>query len=217
MNSVFVSFALVAFLLSSQVAAEDKLPGLATNGCGSGKTAFLVPNRIGNCKLKEACDRHDICYGRCLEGGDLFNTSACKSSDQEKELRRQKCDSSLFEDIVQNNQGECRSWASFYKFFVVNAGGGFFNGITMPDLDKIISTSKTPDEALSKLEYLKVLDKTDVLDFKRMQIEEGVISIPTVRAVPGLKEYTNGKINVPNDFQATSKNLRALRLQVEKR
>lgn len=209
---------LLALSIISFVAfSADMFPGKQTNGCGSGITEFLVPNKIANCKLKEACDRHDLCYGRCLEGGKLFGSEACNASEQEKESRKQKCDVSLYDDIVQANQGSCRGWASFYKFFVVHAGGGFFNGMTIADLEKIIDTSKTPDDALSKLEYLKVLDKADVLDFRNMQLIDGTVSVPTLRPIPDLKTYRNGQIIIPKDFKATPKNLQLLRQQVEKR
>lgn len=201
-----------------RVAFSADIPlGKLTNGCGSGKIAFLVPNKIGNCKLEEACNRHDLCYGRCLEGGELFGSEACNASEQEKELRRQKCDASLYEDIAQFNQGGCHGWANLYKFFVVHTGGGFFNGMTIADLEKIIDSSNTPEDALSKLEYLKVLDKTDVLDFRNMQLKDGAVSVPTLRAMPWLKEYKDGQITLPKTFKATPKNLELLRQQVEKR
>jgi hypothetical protein len=197
--------------------SADLPPGKQTNGCGSGTTEFLVPDKIGKCNLTEACDRHDVCYGKCLEGGELFGSNACNASEQEKERRKQKCDASLYDDIALFNQGNCRAWASLYKFFVVHAGGGFFNGMTTADLEKIIDTSKTPDEALSKLEYLKVLDKADVLDFRKIQQMDGAVSLPTRRPIPEVKAYKNGQIIIPKNFKATTKNLELLRQQVEKR
>jgi hypothetical protein len=116
--------------LAATVCAQP-LPGLATNGCGSGRIAFLVPNStyFSACSFLQACNKHDVCYDRCLEGGDLFGNSMCPVV-LERTRRREVCDTSLMTDIkVQNpNKPICSMYASLYRWAVVTFGESAFHG-----------------------------------------------------------------------------------------
>lgn len=128
-----------------------------TNGCGSGWNTWLVPDSIPvlECKFNEACNKHDLCYGkcekypqdhiqpeceylRCKKGGDLYQSNKCDTDVHLTKLitdaktRKSKCDDSLYNDINNNNPGKavCRSVAIVYKLAVKNWGEGSFHGIT---------------------------------------------------------------------------------------
>jgi hypothetical protein len=107
-------------------------PALVTDGCGSGRIGFLVPNStwLSACQFQSACDRHDLCYGRCLLGGDLAGNATCSAAEA-KTLRRQTCDVSLQRDIVADNPGRpvCSLYASVYRLVVQLMGEQFFHGI----------------------------------------------------------------------------------------
>jgi len=108
-------------------------PGQTVNGCGpNGILGRIVPNRIRivNCELEKACNAHDICYGRCLQGGNLNGNPTCKDEAARK-VRRLACDDALFASIgaANDNRLACRAAARLYKSFVRAAGSRFFFGI----------------------------------------------------------------------------------------
>ena len=112
--------------------AQPPPPGLVTNGCGSGRFTFLVPNStiISKCEFLQACNNHDLCYGKCLEGGSLNGNSTCNYS-KEKTRRRTVCDMSLQQDIINDNPNNplCSMYASLYRFAVQKMGEDYFHGI----------------------------------------------------------------------------------------
>jgi len=119
---------------SSALAVE---PGRSINGCGpDGILGHIVPNRIRvvNCELEKACNAHDICYGRCLKGGDLHGSPTCNDREA-KRRRRVKCDEALFSSIgsANGNRLACRAAASLYKNFVRLFGSTLFAGLAPPD------------------------------------------------------------------------------------
>ncbi len=109
-----------------------------TNGCGPGGwLGTFVPNSLGSCKIKRACDNHDQCYGRCIKGcGDLVGKSECQGkhcNDAASKTRKYKCDYQLEKDIVDLNLGTCKAVAWAYRVAVVKCGCGYFNGFGAVD------------------------------------------------------------------------------------
>jgi hypothetical protein len=122
------------------------------NGCGTGWNKYLVPNSVPilQCQFLDACNSHDVCYGRCTtsstgecaylrcqKGGDLFNSPQCLSSAElvysiaSARKRRQQCDNALYGDIVKLNNGKtvCTLFATVYRDAVKNFGANAFAGI----------------------------------------------------------------------------------------
>lgn len=126
------SLAVVLLATMSTAWAEPTLPGLVTNGCGSGRFSFLVPDHtiISKCDFLEACNHHDLCYGKCLEGGRMAGNSSCDVSN-EKTRRRAVCDISLQQDIIKANPNKplCSMYASLYRFAVQKMGEEYFHGV----------------------------------------------------------------------------------------
>lgn len=130
--------ALFAGLTASASFATE--PGQTVNGCGpDGILGRIVPNRIRvlGCELEKSCNAHDICYARCLLGGDLYNNPTCKD-DEARKRRRQSCDETLYSSInaANGNSIFCRTAASVYKGFVTAYGASFFFGIAPPQYEK---------------------------------------------------------------------------------
>lgn len=70
--------------LNSGVGTEGRYDGRSTGaGCGSFDTDNVVPDRIGDVDLMNACDSHDLCYG-------------------DGELSRFECDWEFGENIFQD-------------------------------------------------------------------------------------------------------------------
>jgi hypothetical protein len=107
-------------------------PALVTNGCGSGRVGFLVPDKtwLTQCQFEASCNAHDICYAKCLEGGALQGNPTCNVQ-ADKQRRRAGCDASLQKDIIAANPGKpvCSMYASLYRFAVQALGESFFNGL----------------------------------------------------------------------------------------
>jgi hypothetical protein len=102
-----------------------------TNGCGpSGWLGTVVPNWIGRCKLKAACDNHDICYSRCTKDcGDLFGKKECDGDCGARRVRKRECDAALEKEIVALNSGaDCGTYARAYRLAVSHFGCAFFRG-----------------------------------------------------------------------------------------
>ena len=115
--------------------AEDPLAlGLKTNGCGAeqGWSSYFVPNKtlISHCEFKSSCDAHDMCYGRCLVGGDLFGNPTCNDESARRE-RRKVCDVALSQGIRQKNQDKnvCGMYASLYQWAVDKFAYNAFHGV----------------------------------------------------------------------------------------
>lgn len=131
--------ALAVFLISILVEAQT-LPALSTNGCGAaGWSSMLVPNStvISACVFKTACDKHDLCYGKCLLGGELYGQATCSSTEDRAE-RRKACDVSLRSNIVADNGTKkiCGTYASLYKWAVVKFAEKAFNGAVGNNLNR---------------------------------------------------------------------------------
>lgn len=107
-------------------------PALVTNGCGSGRMDFLVPNKtwLSQCQFEASCKSHDICYGKCLEGGALQSNPTCNVQ-ADKQRRRAVCDTALQKDIIADNPGKpvCSMYASLYRVAVQSLGESFFHGV----------------------------------------------------------------------------------------
>lgn len=109
--------------------ADDKI---LANGCGPMGYGFLVPDSaiISKCNFKSACDTHDICYGRCLESGDLYGQATCNNPKEKKE-RRASCDNSIRSSIESDNSDRtiCNIYASAYYWAVSRFGAEHFRGV----------------------------------------------------------------------------------------
>lgn len=120
--------------------AEGTLPGLNTNGCGTeGIQGILVPDStlFTKCQFHNACNKHDLCYGKCLEGGSLFGKESCNDPIA-KESRRKACDTNFFNDIIEDNDDRsiCKFYGKIYRLAVVKFGKGNFNGREIEELAK---------------------------------------------------------------------------------
>lgn len=122
---------------SPALAQDTLLPGLRTNGCGAanGWSSKLVPNKalLGYCQFEDSCKKHDVCYGRCLEGGELFGQPECNDApgSPAKKQRQMLCDAALGADIVAFNKGKpvCSFYSSLYQWAVEQFGQNSFSGI----------------------------------------------------------------------------------------
>lgn len=145
------AFALVLLSLATSGHALAQV----VNGCGSGWSVHLVPDRfpIADCEFLTSCNRHDVCYGRCSglatderaphceylrckAGGDLFGNAACQTDRfellrQQADRRRLVCDSQFYVDISTLNGGKpiCRAFAAIYSRAVKWFGEGPFEGM----------------------------------------------------------------------------------------
>lgn len=154
---------LVAGLASCAAYAQE------TNGCGTGWNRYLVPDRIKliGCDFKQACDSHDVCYGkcstyepgkapkqceylRCETNGDLVGRPICDSIGFREnriaaEERRAKCDATFMIDISRTNPDNprCDFFSGLYPFAVRVLGGKNFLGMDSLDQVSMSETDKT--------------------------------------------------------------------------
>ncbi|WP_139352063.1 hypothetical protein [Polaromonas sp. A23] len=148
----------VGFMLYVCASAQAQQPAPLsvpmTNGCGSGWNSYLVPDRIKPlaCEFKASCDRHDICYGvcvnavlsdkpqceylRCEKGGDLYRQNECDGTKFNAlriaaKARREICDGGFLTDLVNfnKNRPQCRVFAWLYPSVVRVLGASAFIGI----------------------------------------------------------------------------------------
>jgi hypothetical protein len=121
------------------------------NGCGSGWSTFVVPDRIAllNCDMKASCDEHDRCYSicdksivgqceyrRCRKGGDLLGKDVCREDEkyvkliEDAQKRRAACDARLGDEIRAKNPDKwgCKAVAVVYRYAVKQWGDGSFAG-----------------------------------------------------------------------------------------
>ncbi len=124
-----VSFGIIFYFLCFSscicIASQD------ANGCGTERFGWLVPDStlLSKCVFKNACNNHDICYGKCLEGGDLFGKQTCNNNSERKQ-RRHSCDVMLKTDIIADNTNYiCHFYASIYSWAVKTFGEENFFGI----------------------------------------------------------------------------------------
>lgn len=130
------------FVLSSNITGANAQEGLTTNGCGPEGFGWLVLDStpFSKCDFSKACDRHDICYGKCLEGGALHGNPTCKDKKAKLE-RKRNCDLALRNGISGDNPGHkiCRSYAAGYHWFVSNLGDNSFKGAKgMSDANRLV-------------------------------------------------------------------------------
>jgi hypothetical protein len=208
--------ALVISTLALFTNAQQTLPGKVVNGCGPSLIGFLIPDNIGSCKLESACNKHDLCYGACLPGGTLDGTGVCDTGEIARQQRKRACDTHFYDDIVQTNGGACGGWASLYQKFVGGLGGGFFNGMELPQFERIISTSRTPAEVETKLLYIKELAKTQLVDLSKIEVQaDGSIQIPTLRSLPNLDTFKQGTVTIPKSVRLDAQQLKKLRRELD--
>lgn len=135
-------FLTVLVIVIATPSLADDLPNNLPNGCGTSGWGSVVPDQslITGCRFKEACDQHDICYGRCLPGGTLFGQNTC--SDQKAKIeRRTGCDSALYVDIASLNDDRamCRAYGALYRWAVIRFGKDAFHGASsaIQQIDKL--------------------------------------------------------------------------------
>lgn len=127
-------------------------PTTTVNGCGSGWNVWVVPDSIPilNCQFRDACNKHDICYGkcegsnapecaylRCKSGGDLYGSDQCRTdlallrSWTDSQARKATCDHNLGDTIVSANPGRfvCGALGIVYRKAVKEWGGSAFSGL----------------------------------------------------------------------------------------
>lgn len=87
-------FAAVLLLTPSLAVAA---PQCKANGCGpDGFIGRLVTNHFFHqCGFKDCCDSHDVCYGRCLDCGDLHGRPECNDR-AKRAARKSVCDDALY-------------------------------------------------------------------------------------------------------------------------
>ena len=154
-------YLLLAFSAACTANAQTTTSGTtafsAVNGCGTGWNTWLVPDSIPilQCTFEQACNGHDLCYGkceskaldktapeceylRCRDGGDLVGTPRCNGSDLvmaallgAAQQRRLSCDNRLAQSIRAQNQGKpvCQAFGLVYRFAVRTWADGAFRGI----------------------------------------------------------------------------------------
>lgn len=128
------------------------------NGCGTGWSAYLVPDSISlaGCTFVNACNTHDVCYGRCEKPvieeldqiclyrkcrskGALFGKEACEqepylASELAARERKTSCDRVFYTDLRQLNQGKpiCEAFSALYFKAVAAFGQSAFIGVAPP-------------------------------------------------------------------------------------
>ena len=168
---LFLNLNVISFA-EEKIIFEQQIP----NGCGPANLPKFIPNStpISKCEFKNACDNHDVCYAKCLPGGELHGNRVCKNLALRKE-RRQLCEVKFFEDLVSNNNGRyiCRAYANIYSAATQYLGLTFFNGANPKD-NKI---SRTQFEAELQSIYSSIpnsdIERDVNIDFK---LEAGRLS-----------------------------------------
>ncbi len=178
-SKLIAAFALVMY--SGLAFASDP------NGCGSGWSTFVVPDRIRllGCEFKASCDLHDKCYSiceksitgiceyrRCRSGGDLFGNNICDEADKYKNLmsaaqaRRRSCDVNLSDDIRNRNPSKlgCRALSVLYRYAVKEWGDENFAGYGSIDRPMAL---KQPQREYNKAltEFLEKASESDLKKF----------------------------------------------------
>lgn len=199
---------------NAQTDTKPSPPALQTNGCGSNVSTYFVPDSWGNCKFKEACNEHDKCYSKCLEGGEFHGGAKCNDPGEVKEARRSQCDAELEQNIINNNEGRCEGWAGTYGKAVRMAGGGSFNGIEPQTIRNIIETSDSPEMADSRLNMIENLRQNKFVDIKTITLTPtGDITFDTLAPTldrPGIKDSI---LVIPKDFKSMSKDFNSTKSQ----
>jgi hypothetical protein len=175
-----IAFALCwnAHNASAQTAARASL---SRKACGSGFTSALVPDSIGGCQFKAACEAHDMCYGACEVGGSKFGTSYCGLNEISiaRLAAKQQCDIQFYEDIAKNNGDSlvCRSLGGIYLVGVALGGQGPFNGRpAAPGLMLAIAqNSDSKEDASAKFELLAAAAQSKTIDINSIQLRDGAL------------------------------------------
>ena len=206
--------ALSTILLLTVTANADMsgLPSaLQTNGCGSTFSSKWVPDKLADCDFRAACDEHDRCYGKCLEGGVLAGTERCLDPQNVKDTRRLQCDKNLQEDIKKHNNGSCKGWAWLYGSVVKMAGGGSFNGMEPALVRSVIETSNSPEVAYARIKEIERIARSGLVDKKSLAIDpSGEITFETLKPTmetPGIKDT---KFVIPKDMKGISLDKRSI-------
>lgn len=162
---------LIFYLICTSVVAQGTV-----NGCGAGITAWLTPDSIPviQCKFVEACNVHDVCYGRCeglkpehsaqdcaylkcKKGGKLYGTAPCETDVSiVKSLvaaadRRTICDCKFKDDLLKRNleRPACKAFAEVYYRAAQFAGDKHFAGVRPTGL-MVLQSRAEYDEVLSR-------------------------------------------------------------------
>jgi hypothetical protein len=143
---------LVTFISAGCAVAQPENSATSVNGCGSGWNVWIVPDSIPilGCQFQDACNKHDICYGkcegsntqecsylRCKSGGDLYGTNQCRKdisllrSWLDSRTRKATCDQNLHDAIVAANPGKfvCSALGVVYRLAVKEWGDAAFSGL----------------------------------------------------------------------------------------
>ena len=202
-------------ILTCMVWSAASIAQTLPNGCGSGWSTYLVPNSlpIVRCQFKQACDEHDLCYGkcetstadkceyrRCRPGGDLYKSDECITNPRlinamaEATSRRQTCDSSLSERIRALNTAKavCAAFAIVYRDAVKAFGDGAWAGA-----DLFQFQGPPPDQAAYEEAIREFFKNGKEEQFARL-VQGADAGRPVVNLKKAIKfSPTAGLVNVP--------------------
>jgi hypothetical protein len=157
------------------------------NGCGSGWSTKVVPDKIRllNCSMKTSCDTHDTCYSKCegrVDGiceyqkcrpsGALYGAPVCKTDAKllklgfDAQTRRAACDTAIAIDITSANPNNwaCRAVAIIYSRAVKTWGDSAFSGYGSPNEPLAwAQTQEDYDKAIA--DFIQFSNEQDFKDF----------------------------------------------------
>jgi len=182
-------------LLALSLCVHALIPAQAQTGgvsaadkdyCGSGFTEKWVPDQLFGCKMTNACQAHDVCYGKCDPGGSRYATPYCQKSEFSvpRFLAKMTCDGDFLSAIAEanKNQWQCNALAGIYTTAVVFGGQGPFNGrpISNESLKDLVETSVGPAEAIAKFTELAKLSQYNQIDLSRIQRKGSELEVLTL-------------------------------------
>jgi hypothetical protein len=166
-----------------------------TNGCGTEEWKLLVPDKtfISGCNFLDACNKHDLCYARCLPGGDLKGPTCADESD--KSIRRKQCDAQLQKNIINNNPNKplCGMYASIYRWAVSTFGKSSFAGIISASgsQDALLRFLKFVEENPKSFNYSEVEKSFELMN--NAAIDERAYIVIFVSDIPRLEVFSFNK------------------------
>lgn len=125
------------------------------NGCGPGGFfGAVVPNNLGACQFKPACDAHDLCYARCTDCHPDSALPMCEGL-KNKQDRRAVCDQEFRRVLLSQNATTtiCRVASEAYYIAVRALGDRYHRSLRTLEanaaefrrlLDAELSKGKSP-------------------------------------------------------------------------
>lgn len=147
-----------------------------SNGCGSGWNQPVVPDSPMGYEFKDACDKHDNCYSRCMKGGTSFGTTEkCDQTSAVKETRRQICDEQFDQEIARicstyPTEKICRLLGKIYFVAVRLGGSGSFDGYEVQALVERLRTVPEYDTSMLEMKLDTAIQKHEDLSNVRIRM-----------------------------------------------